>query len=73
MSTGPRLLGGWGEVVEAGRLWELERLEDAALGGGEFGALRDGAFVGLEGDEVQAVELVAQVAPGVVCFGLGDA
>lgn len=40
----PRLLGGRGEVVEAGWLGELERVEDVALVGGELGALGDGAF-----------------------------
>ena len=37
-----------------------------------LGALRDGAFVGGEGDEVRAVQLVAQVAQVAGC-GLGDA
>ena len=39
-----RLIGGRGEVVEAGWLGELERLEDVALVGGELGALGDGDF-----------------------------
>jgi hypothetical protein len=39
-----RLLGGGREVVEARGLGQVERLEDAALAGGELGALGDGAF-----------------------------
>ena len=69
VSTGRRLVGGRGEVVEPGRLGQFERAEDPPLGGGELGALRDGAFVRGEGDQAQAVELVADVAPRVVGLG----
>ncbi len=41
--------------------------------GGEFAALGDGALGGAQGDQVQAFQLVAQVAPGVAGLGLGDA
>jgi hypothetical protein len=66
----PRLLGGRGEVVEAGWLRERERLEDVALVGGELGALGDGTF---GDDEAHAVKLGADVAPAGGCFGFGDA
>jgi hypothetical protein len=54
----PRLVGGGGEVVEPGWFGQRERAQDAALAGGELGALGDGALGGGEGDEVDAVQLV---------------
>lgn len=53
-----------GEVVEPGRFGDLERGEDLLLAGGDLGALREVSFVGGEGDQVEPVELVADVAPG---------
>src|SRR5512144_3382742 len=67
------LVGGRREVVEARRFGKFERLEDAPVAVRELGALGDGALVGRERDEVHAVKLVAQVAPGVAGGGLGDA
>src|ERR1035441_6440270 len=40
--------------------------------GGELAALGDGALGGAKGDQVQALELVADVAPGVAEPDLGD-
>ncbi len=67
------LLGGGGEVIEAGWLAEVERVEDVAVVVGEFAALSDVAVAGGEGDQVHAFEFVADVAPGVADGGLGDA
>src|SRR5688572_29613908 len=61
------------EVDEPWRLGEVERLEDGPLAVRRLGALTAGAGGTAERAEVHAVELVAQVAPGVVAGGLGEA
>ena len=68
-----RLLGGGGEVEVAGWFGEVEGAEDPAVAGGELAALGDVAFAGGEGDEVEAFEFVAGVAPGVAGGDLCDA
>jgi hypothetical protein len=62
-----------GEVEVFGWFRQLERVEDGLLAAGGGGALRDAAVGGGQGDQVHAVELVAQVAPGVADCGFGDA
>jgi len=50
-------------------LWvvrQLEGVEDGLLSGGEHGALIDVPAGGGEGEQVQAVEFVWDVAPGLV-------
>ena len=66
------LVGG-GELEEPGWFGDVEGAQDLSLAGGEFAALGDGAFGGGEGDEVEAFEVVADVAPGVADGDLGDA
>src|SRR5487761_217629 len=61
------------EVVEAGRLGHLECREDGPLVGGELASLGDGALARRHRDEVEPLELVAQVPPGVARPELGDA
>jgi hypothetical protein len=51
----------------------VQPAEDLLVPGGELAALGDGAFDCAQGDEVQAFEFVAGVAPGVGEFDLGDA
>src|SRR5665811_2265929 len=64
--------GGGGEVEESRRLGHVERGQDLLLTGSEHGALRDVAFAGGEGDQVETVEFVADVAPGVAGGVLHD-
>ena len=52
---------------------EPEGFEDVLLAGGGHRALGDAAVAGLEGDQVHAVELVADVAPGVLRLVLDGA
>ncbi len=66
-------MGGGAEVEVAGRGGEAEGGEGGPLPGGELAALGDGAFAGAEGDEVETVELVGDVAPRVADGHLGDA
>ena len=61
------------EVEVLGRFGQVERGEDGLLVAGEGRALRDAAVGGGEGDQVHAVEFVAQVAPGVAGAGFGHA
>src|SRR5439155_4424381 len=64
---------GGGEAGERGRRLDGEPVEDLALGGGEAGGLLDVAGGAGEGDEVQALEFAAQVAPGVAGLALCEA
>src|SRR5215211_8086514 len=76
MRPGCAWSGGWAggaDVADLAGFCEVEGPEDAGLGGGGGGAPADGAGRSGEGAQVHAVELVAQVAPGVVAGGLGDA
>jgi hypothetical protein len=43
----------------------VQPAEDLLVAGSELAALGDGAFGGAQGDQVQACEFVAGVAPGV--------
>src|SRR4051812_21830774 len=65
--------GGGGELGELWWLGELEGVQDGGLFGEGGGAAPDGAGLAGEGAQVHAVELVAQVAPGVAGGGLGEA
>jgi len=51
---------------------QVERSQDGLLVAGEGRALGDAAVGGGEGDQVHAVEFVAQVAPGVAGAGFRD-
>ena len=53
-------------------LGDAQGAEDVALAGGELGALLAGAGGAGEGAQVYALQLVAEVAPGVVGLVLGD-
>lgn len=64
---------GEADLEVLGWFGQLERGEDGLLSGGADRALRDLAVGGDEGDQAHAVELVAQVAPGVAGGVLGDA
>ncbi len=67
---------GRGRRVQAGEacgFGQLEGVQDVALAGGELGALLAGAGGAGERAEVQALGLVADVAPGVAGFVLDDA
>jgi len=73
--SGAPLGGGWlggVEVQEQRRLSDVQGAEDVALAGGELGALLAGAGGSGERAEVHALELVAEVAPGVAGLVLGD-
>ena len=59
--------------MEAGWLGELEGFEDVLLAGGSHRALGDAAVAGLESDQVHAVKLVADVAPGAAGLMLDGA
>ena len=48
-------VGDGGEVVEAGRLGQLQGVQDGALVGGGLAALGDGAVAGGQGDQVHPV------------------
>ena len=54
-----------GEVEEPGWFGQIERVKDGLLTCGGRGALGDVAVVGGESDQVEPVEFVTQVAPGV--------
>src|SRR5664279_6508439 len=54
-----------GERQEHRRRGDVERAQDLALGGGQLGLLAAGAGGPGEGAQVQALELVAEVAPGL--------
>ena len=60
------------ELEEQRRLVDVQRVEDVALAGGELGALLVGAGGPGERAEVDALQLVAEVAPGLVGLVLGD-
>jgi len=62
-----------GEVEELRWFMQVKGTEDGLLAGGGCGALGDAAVGGREVDQVQAVEFVAQVSPGVTGDVLGDA
>src|SRR5215210_7156399 len=64
---------GGGEAGEPGRRVDLEPGEDLALRVGQPGGLLDLAGGAGEGDEVEALELAAEVAPGLVGLALADA
>lgn len=53
------------EVVEASRFGDLEGLEDLPLASRRRAPLGDAAVVGLERDEVHALQFVAHIAPRV--------
>jgi hypothetical protein len=61
-----RLGDGELELDHEGRLGEVESLEDAPLARGGLGPLAAGAGGAAEDADVHAVELVAEVAPGVL-------
>jgi hypothetical protein len=63
--AGGRWLGRQLEVEEAAWFAHVEGGEDAGLAWGGGRALSDSAFGGGHGDEVHAVEFVADVAPRV--------
>ena len=69
------LRDGLGQLVveDLRRLANAERGQDLPLARRRRRAFRDPALVGLEGDEVHAVELVAEVAPRVAGGVLRDA
>src|SRR6266496_6235419 len=56
---------GQGEVEEPWWLGELQGAQDGLLAGCGRGALGDPAVVGGQGDQVQPVQFVAGVGPGV--------
>jgi len=58
-------LRGRREVVEAWGIWDLHRSEDGSLCRGGLGALGDLALADRHGDQVHAVELAPDIAPGV--------
>src|SRR6185312_5810234 len=62
-----------GELEVLGRFGQFERGQDGLLPAGDGGALRDLPVGCGQGDQVHAVEFVAQVAPGVAGGGFGDA
>jgi hypothetical protein len=66
------VVGAGCEVEVAGRFGQVEGGQDGFLPAGEGGALRDAPVGGGQGDQVHAVEFVAQVAPGVAGAGFGD-
>ena len=67
------LRSGGGEAGERGRRLDLEPVEDVALFGGQAGGLLDLAGGAGEGDELEALELAAEVAPGVAGLALAEA
>src|SRR5665647_2524129 len=72
----PRGLGGFerrGQLLDAGRLGELELAEDGPLRSCDLGALAEAAGRSSEGADLDLLELAAQVRPGVAAGGLGDA
>ena len=62
-----------GELQEQRWLLDPEGAEDLLVLGGELGPLPALAGVAGERDEVQALEFVAEVAPGIAGVVLGDA
>lgn len=75
VSCGFGLVGGvvaGGDFEVLGWFGQVECGQDALLPGGEDGALRDAALGGGQGDQMHAVEFLAQVAPGVAGGGFGD-
>src|SRR3990170_878458 len=60
------------ELEEARWFGQLEGAQDLLLAGGELGALAAEAGGAGEGAEVEALEFVAEVAPGLVGGVLGD-
>lgn len=60
------------EVEVAGRFGQVEGGEDGLVAAGQGGTLGDTAVCGGQGDQVHAVEFVAQVAPGITGAGFGD-
>src|SRR6266704_5792352 len=65
--------GSWGELPDARGLGQLELGEDGVLGGGELGALAEGPCWAGEGAELDPLQLVAKVWPGVAAGGLDGA
>src|SRR6266511_2150116 len=68
--------GPWGcrgELPDAWGLGQLELGEDGALRAGELGALAEGPGGAGEGAELDALQLVANVWPGVAAGGLDGA
>src|SRR6266567_533088 len=65
--------GRWGELVDLRGRVDGELGEDAGLGGGDLGALAEGAGGAGEGADGDAAEVAAQVRPGVAAGVLGDA
>ncbi len=61
------------EVEVAAGFCQGERREDLRLACGGCGPSRDASLRGLHGDEVHAVQLVTDVAPGVAGAVLDDA
>ena len=70
---GPGCGSGGGEAGEPGRRVDLELGEDVALLAGGPGGLLDLPGGAGEGDEVEAFELAAEVAPGVAGLALAEA
>src|SRR5260370_34597383 len=52
---------------------QVQGLEDELVAGGELGEVGEGAVVAGEGAQVDALQLGAQVVPGLAGGGLGDA
>ena len=73
---GLRGSGGCGcgrELLDARRLGELQLAEDGALRSRDLGALTEGAGGTGEGAHLEALQIAAQVRPGLTAAGLGDA
>jgi hypothetical protein len=60
------------EVEVFGGFGQVEGGQDGLVATGEGRALGDAALGGGQGDQVHAVQFVAQVAPGVTGAGFGD-
>ena len=71
--SGVRSGCGRGELVDPGRRADAEPGEDVLLGAGDLGALAEGAGGAGEGADGDAVELAAQLRPGVPGGVLGGA
>ncbi len=65
--------GRWCDAGERVRRLDAELGQDLALRLGELGGLLDLAGGALEGDEVEALELAAEVAPGLAGLALAEA
>src|SRR2546430_15206857 len=72
MGAGSSVGGGGCEVEVFGGFGQVERGQDGLLVDGEGRALCVAAVGGGQGDQVHAVEFVAQVAPSVTGACLGD-